>query len=86
MVDDLMSLSRMSSKFPDFDTTGKRMYIDRVRDRVDKGECFAVGGWCLGDAKRLMDSRPWHDHGKGGYQSMHVCVCVSTFSVLPRDV
>jgi hypothetical protein len=31
MVNDLMALSQMASKFPDFDTAGKRMYLDKVR-------------------------------------------------------
>jgi hypothetical protein len=30
MVNDLMALSRMASKFPDFDIAGKRMYLDKV--------------------------------------------------------
>lgn len=30
MVSDLMALSRMASKFPDFDIAGKRMYLEKV--------------------------------------------------------
>ena len=30
MINELMSLSRMSSKFPEFDIAGKRMFLDKV--------------------------------------------------------
>lgn len=30
MINELMGLSRMASKFPDFDVTGKRLFLENV--------------------------------------------------------
>eukprot|EP00197_Chlamydomonas_leiostraca_P002988 CAMPEP_0202867382 /NCGR_PEP_ID=MMETSP1391-20130828/9315_1 /ASSEMBLY_ACC=CAM_ASM_000867 /TAXON_ID=1034604 /ORGANISM="Chlamydomonas leiostraca, Strain SAG 11-49" /LENGTH=283 /DNA_ID=CAMNT_0049547425 /DNA_START=91 /DNA_END=942 /DNA_ORIENTATION=+ len=40
MVNELMGLSRMASKFPDFDIAGKRMFLEKMREGGERYELF----------------------------------------------
>jgi hypothetical protein len=40
VIGELMSLSRMASKFPDFDVEGKRLYLAQMEDAGGRYEVF----------------------------------------------
>lgn len=40
VINDLMMLSRMSTKFPDFDLEGKKMFLQQLEDSADRYRVF----------------------------------------------
>ncbi|KAJ9513663.1 hypothetical protein QJQ45_015423 [Haematococcus lacustris] len=40
LVDEMMLLTRMSTKFPDFDLAGKRMYVDKMTEAHERYKIF----------------------------------------------